>query len=132
MWEVLEKVVRFKGSLAHADVIIQRRDMESPFIYAVVDEKRDKAMVLHAKCDTLEEAKTMALGSLQAYEAIVNNRTANTLFAIEDEVIMVGIRTEYGDKYEPIALSGYLNTQIQEIISQAASLYTKDNSNGTA
>lgn len=126
MWEVLEKVVRFKGAFAHADVIIQRRDLESPFIYAVVDEKRDKAMVLHAKCETLEDAKTMALGSLQAYEAMVNNKVANTLFVIEDEVIMVGIRTEYGDKYEPIALSGDLNNQIQDIISQAANLYTKE------
>jgi len=127
MWEVLEKIVRHKGTIAHVDVIIQRRDSESPFIYAVVDENRDKAMILHAKCDNLEEAKTMAIGSLQAYEALTNNKdNSNTLFAIEDEVIMVAIRTEYGDKYEPIALSGDINLQIQEIISQSANLYTKD------
>lgn len=126
MWEVLEKIVRHKGAIAHVDVIIQRRDTESPFIYAVVDEQRDKAMILHAQCDTLEEAKTMAIGSLQAYEAMMNNKTNHPLFAIEDGVIMVAIRTEYGDKYEPIALSGEINTQINEIISHAANLHTKD------
>jgi DNA-binding CsgD family transcriptional regulator len=69
-WEILEKVVRFKGRLAHTDIIIERKDEQSPFIYAIVDEPRDKAIILHAMCDSIEEAKTMALGSLQAYEAI--------------------------------------------------------------
>lgn len=127
MWEVLEKVVRFKGQLAHVDVIIQRLDSDSPYIYAVVDEKADKAMILHAKCDSLEEAKTMAIGSLQAYESMTHNQKHNNLlFAIEDEVIMVAIRTEYGDKFEPIALSGELNNQIATIINQASNLYMKD------
>jgi hypothetical protein len=124
-WEVMEKIVRFKGKIAYADIVIQRKDDSSPFIYAIVDEARDKAMVLHAMCDSIEEAKTMAIGSLQAYEALTHNLEQNNLFVIEDHVLMVGIRTEYGDKYEPIAGSGSIESQITEIINSATRLLNK-------
>jgi hypothetical protein len=119
-WEILEKVVRFKGRLAHTDIIIERKDEQSPFIYAIVDEPRDKAIILHAMCDSIEEAKTMALGSLQAYEAITQNSEQTTLFVIEDQVLHVSVRTEYGDKYEPIGLSGDIHKQLHEIVSTAS------------
>lgn len=124
-WEILEKIVRFKGKIAHTDIVIQRKDESSPFIYAIVDEPRDKAIVLHAMCDSLEEAKSIAIGSLQAYEAITQNEEQNTLFIIEDHVLMVGIRTEYGDKYEPMALSGDMRHQLAEIITSATKLLQK-------
>lgn len=124
-WEYHDKIVRFKGKLAHVDIVIQRRDETSPFIYAVVDEERDKAMVLHAVCDSIEEAKTMAIGSLQAYEAITHNEENSAMFMIEDHVLLVGIRTDYGDRYEPIAGSGSIESQLTEVITNATRLLAK-------
>lgn len=119
-WEILEKVVRFKGRLAHTDIIIERKDEQSPFIYAIVDEPRDKAIILHAMCDSIEEAKTMALGSLQAYEAITQNSEQTSLFVVEDQVLHVSIRTEYGDRYQPIGASGEIHKQLHDIIANAS------------
>jgi len=124
-WEYHDKIVRFTGKIAHVDIVIQRRDETSPFIYAVVDENRDKAMVLHALCDSIEEAKTMAIGSLQAYEAITHNEENNAMFMIEDHVLLVGIRTDYGDRYEPIAGSGSVESQLSEVINNATRLLVK-------
>lgn len=123
-WEILEKVIRYKGNFAHVDVVIHRNGPEEPFIYAVVDENKDKAIVFHAKCDSLEEAKIMAIGSLQAYDAINANVEQNKLLVIEDGLVLVGIRTEHGDRYEPIAGSGTVKFQLSEIIQSATSLFT--------
>jgi hypothetical protein len=122
-WDVLEKVVRCHGKSAYADIVLQRQDDLSPFLYAIVDEKKDKAIVMKADCQSLDDAKYVAAGSLLMYEAIQQNKNHNPLFAIEDEVIMVSIRTEYGDKYEPIALSGNLTGQVQNIIQSANELF---------
>ena len=121
-WEILEKVLRFRGRIAHTDIIIERKDEQSPFIYAIVDEPRDKAIILHAMADSIEEAKIMALGSLQAYEAIVQNSEQSSLFVIEDQVLHVSIRTEYGDRYQPIGASGEIHKQLHDIITTASSM----------
>lgn len=121
-WEILDKIVRFKGRAAHIDIIIERKDETSPFIYAIVDEAKDKAVVLHALCDSMEEAKVMAIGSLQAYEALSKNAEETAMFVIEDQVLHVAIRTEYGDKYHPIAASGEIHNQLRDIISTASNL----------
>lgn len=122
-WDILEKVVRGHGKIAYADIVLQRPDDVSPFLYAIVDEKKDKAIVMRADCESLDDAKNIAAGSLLMYEAILQNKNSSPLFAIEDEVIMVSIRTEYGDKYEPIALSGPLTAQVQNIIQSATELF---------
>lgn len=119
-WEILEKIVRFKGRIAHTDIIIERKDEQSPFIYAIVDEQRDKAIILHAMCDSIEEAKTMALGSLQAYEAITENSEQTPMFVVEDQVLHVSVRTEYGDRYQPIGASGEIHKQLHDIITTAS------------
>lgn len=121
-WEILEKVVRFKGSFAHTDVVINRNNDTDPFIYAVVDETRDKAIVFHANCESLEEAKLMAAGSLQTYDALQQQLASGKILAVEDGLLLVGIRTEYGDKYEPVASSGSVGNQLHEIISSATDL----------
>ena len=122
-WEVMNKVMRLTGKFAVVDIVLERQNENAPYIYAVVDEKRDKAIIQHAVCDSIEEAKTMAIGSLQLYESMVNPQHLNRLFVIEDEVILVNIRTEYGDKYEPIALGGNMIMQITDIVTSASQLY---------
>lgn len=122
-WEVMNKVMRLAGKFAVVDIVLERQNENAPYIYAVVDEKRDKAIIQHAVCDSIEEAKTMAIGSLQLYESMVNPQHLNRLFVIEDEVILVNIRTEYGDKYEPIALGGNMIMQITDIVTSASQLY---------
>ncbi len=122
-WEVMNKVMRLTGKFAVVDIVLERQNENAPYIYAIVDEKRDKAIIQHAVCDSIEEAKTMAIGSLQLYESMVNPQHLNRLFVIEDEVILVNIRTEYGDKYEPIALGGNMIMQITDIVTSASQLY---------
>lgn len=126
-WQVLERIVRFVGKNAHVDIVIQKKDDESPFIYAIVDEKKDKALILHAHCDNLEQAKTMAMGSLLTYEAMHNvQNESNKLLVYEDGVIMVAIRTEFGDKYEPLAASGEIHMQVNNIVNSALDILKSD------
>ena len=90
---------------------------------------------MHAKTESLEEAKIMALGSLHTYEAMIHQQSANSLFAIEDDVIMVRIRTEYGDKFEPLATSGDMPSQINEVILSVTEVLLNTNkgvNNGVA
>lgn len=122
-WQVLNKVMRLSGIYAYVDIVLERQNDDVPYIFAVVDEKRDKAIIQHAKCDSIEEAKTMAIGALQLYEAIINPSHMNRLFVIEDGIIMVNIRTEHGDRYEPLAAGGDIFSQIRDISVDANLLY---------
>ena len=122
-WQIMNKVVRLVGTHAFVDIVLERQDENQPFVFAVVDEKRDKAIIQHAKCDSLEEAKTIAIGALQMYESIINPINSNRLFVYEDGIILVNIRTDHGDRYEPLAIGGDMNMQVQSIISDAGLLF---------
>jgi hypothetical protein len=122
-WQVLNKVVRLSGAYAFVDIVIEKQNEQDPYVFAIVDEARDKAIIQHAKCDSMEEAKTMAIGALQMYESLINPNNANRLFVIEDGIILVNIRTDHGDRYEPLASGGEMNTQVQSIISDASLLF---------
>lgn len=122
-WQVINKIMRLTGAHAYVDIVLERQSDDAPYVFAVVDEKRDKAIIQHARCDSIEEAQTMAIGALQLYEAMINPNQMNRLFVLEDGIILVNIRTDHGDKYEPLAIGGDMTSQIRSIISDAGLLF---------